>query len=114
MTYHEILQTFKDACPAVTSVVFCDGEGETIDFVTDVDSYHTQLLGAYQSDIVLRLKQIETQSGVLGRVELRTETATIALWPVATGYYVVALLRRGGVLPAPAVLAVTRTLEENL
>src|ERR1041385_7387454 len=52
MPYREILQAFKDRCRGVRSVIFCDHEGETIDFVTDFDSYHTQLLGAYHSEVI--------------------------------------------------------------
>ncbi len=114
MPYRQILQTFKDTCPGVRSVIFCDREGETIDFVSDFDSYHTQLLGAYHSEVILRLNQSSVDIGVLGAVEVRTQTTLLRMWPIGGGYYVVALCKRGTMLPGPAVAEVTRSLLANI
>jgi predicted regulator of Ras-like GTPase activity (Roadblock/LC7/MglB family) len=114
VSYHDILQAFKDQCTGITAVIFCDQEGETIDYVSDVDSYHTQLLGAYHSEVMLRLHEISTQAGTLKQVDLRTGSALMSLWPIANDFYVVVLAKRGARLPAPAVRDITRALEAAL
>lgn len=114
MTYHEILAVFKARHAAVTAVIFCDSEGETIDYVSDVDSYHTQLLGAYHSEMMARLHDIATQAGSLVQVDLRTSSSVMSLIPVYGEFYLVLLAKRGAVVPASALRDVVRALEAEM
>ena len=111
MNYHEILAAFKARNASITAVIFCDSEGETIDYVSDVDSYHTQLLGAYHSEVMARLRDIATQAGELTQVDLRTGSAVMSLVPVYKEFYIVMLAKRGATVPANDLRRVVSDLE---
>ena len=113
MSYHEILADFKTRHAGITAVIFCDSEGETIDYVSDVDSYHTQLLGAYHSEMMARLRDIATQAGELRQVDLRTGSAVMSLVPVYKEFYIVMLAKRGAVVPATDLRRVVLALEST-
>jgi predicted regulator of Ras-like GTPase activity (Roadblock/LC7/MglB family) len=116
MTYRAILQRFKDQLPGTRAVIFCDHEGETIDFVSDYDSYHTQLLGAYQADVLLHIRRAASSvgSGAFAGVAVRAEHATISAWPIGTGYYLTVMSKRPVAMTHPAVICVTRQLRSEI
>ena len=114
MTYHEILVAFKARHAGIIAVIFCDSEGEAIDYASDVDSYHTQLLGAYHSEVMARLHDIATQAGTLTQVDLRTHSTVMSLVPVYGEFYLVVLAKRGALIAAPSLREVVRALEVEM
>ena len=116
MTYREILERFTSRVPATRAIIFCDYEGEAIEFISEFDSYHTQLFGAYQSELMLTIRTAVRMRDV-GQLEgmmLHTSSGTISLWPIGQQYYVAVMCKMP--LPAshPAITEVCRLLEAEV
>jgi hypothetical protein len=116
MSYATILEKFKQRAPAVRSVVFCDYEGESIEFVTDLDSYHTQLLGAYQSEILHSLAALHRaqQAGGLRSMSIETDGTFWSITMLKEGYYVVAMSSRNIPPTHPALVELMHDLNAQL
>lgn len=116
MNYRSILERFKEQVPQIRAIIFCDHEGEAIEFVSEFDSYHTQIFGAAQSELMLSCKSVckEAATGDIASLELRTAFGTISLWPIGKTYYLAVMAKQP--LPAhhPAVREVRRTLEAEV
>lgn len=114
--YRELLERLKSRMPEVRAVVFCDHEGEAIEFVSDFDSYQTQLFGAYQSEIMWNVKSCVAQQrvGEFEGLELRTLSGSVALWPIGKQYYLAVMSK--GLLSSrhPAVRELRRALEAEV
>jgi predicted regulator of Ras-like GTPase activity (Roadblock/LC7/MglB family) len=116
VNYREILERFKETVPGVRAIIFCDHEGEAIEFVSDFDSYHTQVFGAAQSELMWGCKNASKHQpiGEIVSLEIRTSLGAISIWPVGKTYYLAAMAKLP--LPAqhPAVVAVRKTLEAEV
>lgn len=116
MNYREILERFKDAAPHIRAIIFCDHEGEAIEFVSEFDSYHTQLFGAAQSELMFNCKNASKHqaAGEIRSLELRTALGHISLWPIGKQYYLAVMAKRPLSSLHPAVVEVRRTLEAEV
>ena len=116
MNYREILERFKERVPQIRAIIFCDHEGEAIEFVSEFDSYHTQICGAAQSELMLSCKIACKQqaAGDIASLELRTALGAISLWPIGTQYYLAVMAKQPLPSHHPAVREVRRTLEADV
>lgn len=116
MSYSSILEQFKTALPCVRSVVFCDYEGEAIELATDLDSYHTQLLGAYQAETIHGLASLhrEQKLGKIGMLRVETDGTFWSIVMLKEGYYVVVMSSREIAESHPALRRLTRELNQQL
>ncbi len=114
--YRDLLERFTRQVPATRAVIFCDYEGEAIEFVSEFDAYHTQLFGAYQSELMLVVKRAVQQRevGVLDCLVVRTSHGSISLWPIGEQYYLAVMCKAA--LPArhPAIVELRRSLEAEV
>ncbi|MCC6807130.1 MAG: hypothetical protein IT381_06880 [Deltaproteobacteria bacterium] len=116
MNYREILERFKRMVPSIRAIIFCDHEGEAIEFVSEFDSYHTQLFGAYQSELMFNCKAASKQQamGEILSLELRTSFGSISLWPIGKQYYLAVMTKMPLPSSHPAVIEVRKTLEAGV
>jgi len=116
LTYREILEEFKSNVQGIRAIIFCDHEGEAIEFVSEFDSYHTQLFGAYHSELMLHCKTAAKNLpvGDLLSLELRTSMGAVSLWPIKSSYYLAVMAKAPLSSTHPAVARVRRTLEAEV
>jgi predicted regulator of Ras-like GTPase activity (Roadblock/LC7/MglB family) len=116
VTYREILERFTDTFPGTRAIVFCDHEGEAIEFVSDLDSYHTQVFGAYQSELMLLMKSAVKRcaAGKFQSLFLDTTNGTVSLWPIGDSYYVAVMCKTALSGAHPAVTQIRRILEAEV
>jgi predicted regulator of Ras-like GTPase activity (Roadblock/LC7/MglB family) len=116
LNYREILEQFKSHVPSMRAIIFCDHEGEAIEFVSEFDSYHTQLFGAYHSELMLHCKTAAKHLpvGNLLSLELRTSLGAVSLWPIGSHYYLAVMTKVPLSSTHPAVAWVRKTLEAEV
>lgn len=95
MPFRAVLEGLIASAPISRGAVFCDFEGERVEAVIadpELDPYELDLAGASYAGAV---EQLSSREGAQLRV--LHERGVVWVQPVRDGYYVVLLLRRGGV-----------------
>lgn len=89
--FYPILETLVGEVQGARAAIFCDGEGESIDFCGDMDPYDIKVIGAYGAIILDRLAGRPDRAPEL--VVISCRRLTICLRRVET-YILTLVLRR--------------------
>ncbi len=116
MAFRPALRELIGRAPGARGAVFCDLQGESIDFALaqpppagcgELTDYDLQLAGAQVASAWLNLHRESVQRGAGSAVELqlRCDAGTLFCRVLREGYYLVLLLAPGKRASAPAAFA---------
>lgn len=111
MDLHQVLQSVVDKHPEVEGVIFCDYEGESIDYAqhngSQLDPYHLKVLGATSTTWLQWFGRSKSVPLDGLQLSIKVEHCRYLLECIQKGYHVIAQIPRYA-LPGP----ISRSLHE--
>ena len=105
--FTEILRVFLDAVPGATAAVLVDGEGETVDYASELVPFYARVAAAHLRIVTGDVQRaLDPSHGSTHEITIRCKGRTFFVRSLPDGYALVVVLKRRAFSISPRALAI--------